>query len=89
MSDYVPYQGSLTIEELVDSIQTELTISCALPKTLPDAQIRQIIEKRALPWFYRSYQLIQTFQMNRQVLAHQLSLPPKLNMFLYRCSKSN
>lgn len=56
MSEYVPYQGGLTIEELVDSIQTELTISCALPKTLPDAQIRQIIEKRALPWFYRSYQ---------------------------------
>lgn len=56
MGDYVPYQGSLTIEELVDSIQTELTVSCALPKTLPDAQVRQIIEKRALPWFYRNYQ---------------------------------
>jgi hypothetical protein len=56
MGDYVPYQGSLTIEELVDSIQTELTVSCALPKSLPDAQIRQIIEKRALPWFYRNYQ---------------------------------
>jgi len=56
MGDYVPYQGSLTIEELVDSIQTELTVSCALPKSLPDAHIRQIIEKRALPWFYRNYQ---------------------------------
>lgn len=56
MSDYIPYQGGLTIEELVDSIQTELTIACALPKTLPDAQVRQIIEKRALPWFYRNYQ---------------------------------
>jgi hypothetical protein len=56
MSDYVPYQGSLTIEELVDSVQTELTISCSLPKSLPDAQIRQIIEKRSLPWFYRNYQ---------------------------------
>ena len=56
MSDYIPYQGGLTIEEMVDSIQTELTIACALPKTLPDAQIRQIIEKRALPWFYRNYQ---------------------------------
>jgi hypothetical protein len=56
MSDYVPYQGGLTIEELVDSVQTELTISCALPKSLPDAHIRQIIEKKALPWFYRNYQ---------------------------------
>jgi len=56
MSDYVPYQGGLTIEEFIDSIQTELTIACALPKTLPDEAIRLIVEKRALPWFYRSYQ---------------------------------
>jgi hypothetical protein len=53
---YVPYQGGYTIEEMVDLIQNELTISCALPKSLPDANIRQIIETRALPWFYRSYQ---------------------------------
>lgn len=55
-SEYIPYQGGLTIEELVDLIQNELTISCALPKTLPDANIRQIVETRALPWFYRNYQ---------------------------------
>lgn len=54
--NYTPYQGGLTIEELVDLVQNELTISCALPKTLPDANIRQIIETRALPWFYRNYQ---------------------------------
>jgi hypothetical protein len=53
---YVPYQGGYTIEEFIDFIQNELTISCALPKTLPDASIRQIIETRALPWFYRQYQ---------------------------------
>lgn len=53
---YVPYQGGITIEELIDQVQTDLTISCALPKTLPDEAIRLIIEKRALPWFYRSYQ---------------------------------
>jgi len=53
---YVPYQGGYTIEEMVDLIQTELTIACALPKTLPDASVRQIIENRALPWFYRWYQ---------------------------------
>lgn len=56
MSDYIPFQGGFTIDEFIDSINTELTISCALPKTLPDEAIRQIIEKRALPWFYRSYQ---------------------------------
>lgn len=55
MSEYKPYQGGFTIEEFIDSIQTELTISCALPKTLPDEAVRVIIEKRALPWFYRNY----------------------------------
>jgi hypothetical protein len=54
--EYIPYQGGLTIDEFIDSINTELTIACALPKSLPDAMIRQIVEKRALPWFYRSYQ---------------------------------
>jgi len=53
---YVPYQGGFTIEEFIDQIQTELTISCSLPKTLPDEAIRVIIERRALPWFYRNYQ---------------------------------
>lgn len=53
---YVPYQGGFTIEEFIDQIQSELTISCALPKTLPDEAIRTIIERRALPWFYRSSQ---------------------------------
>jgi len=55
-STYVPYQGGYTIEELVDLVQNELTISCALPRSLPDNSIRQIIETRGLPWFYRWYQ---------------------------------
>lgn len=54
--EYTPYQGGFTIEEFIDQIQTELTIACALPKTLSDEAIRVIIERRALPWFYRSYQ---------------------------------
>lgn len=56
MSEYVPYQGGFTIEEFVDGIQTDLNIACSLPKTLPNEAIRNIIEKRALPWFYRNYQ---------------------------------
>ena len=54
--DYIPFQGGLTINEFIDLVQTEITVSCALPKTLPDANLRQIIETRALPWFYRNYQ---------------------------------
>ncbi len=56
MADYTPYQCGYTIDEFIDLVQSELTISCALPKTLPDASIRQIVEARALPWFYRNYQ---------------------------------
>ena len=56
MADYIPFQGGLTIEEFIDTIQTEISVSCALPKTMPDANIRQIIESRALPYFYRWYQ---------------------------------
>ena len=55
-NEYLPFQGGYTIEEIIDLVQTELTIACSLPKTLPDASIRQIIEARALPWFYRNYQ---------------------------------
>lgn len=54
--EYIPIQDGYTMEEMIDLINNELTISCALPKTLPDANIRQIIETRALPWFYRNYQ---------------------------------
>lgn len=54
--EYVPYMGGYTIEELIDLVQGELTISCALPRTLPDTSVRQVIEARALPWFYRNYQ---------------------------------
>jgi len=54
--EYIPYQGGLTIDEFIDSINTELTIGCALPRSLPETMIRQIVEKRALPYFYRSYQ---------------------------------
>ena len=54
--DYVPYQGGYTIEELVDFVQNDLTIGCALPRNLPDSEIQRIVETRALPWFYRNYQ---------------------------------
>jgi len=56
MSEYVPYQNGLTIEEFVDFVQNEITVGCALPKVLPDSEIRRIVETKALPWFYRSYQ---------------------------------
>lgn len=44
-----------TIEELIDVVQGELTISCALPKLLPDLEIRRIIENKAMGWFFQNY----------------------------------
>ena len=55
-NEYVPDQNGLSIEELIDFVQNEITIGCALPKTLPDSEIRRIVETRALPYFYRNYQ---------------------------------
>jgi len=53
--EYVPSQSGYTIEELIDIIQLELTVGTALPKTLADADIRRIIETRAMPWFYKHW----------------------------------
>lgn len=44
------------IEELVDFVQQEITVGCALPKTLPDTEIRRFAETRAIKWFYQNYQ---------------------------------
>ena len=53
--EYRPSQTGYTIEELIDIIQLELTVGSSLPKTLPDADIRRIIETRAMPWFYKNW----------------------------------
>lgn len=29
------FQGGWTIDEFIDLVQTEISVSCALPKTLP------------------------------------------------------
>ncbi len=48
--------GAYAIEELIDFVQNDITIGCALPKTLPDSEIRRFVETRALKWFYQNYQ---------------------------------
>ena len=45
----------MTIEEIVDYVQQDLTMSCALPKLLPDQEIRRLIVRDATPWFYENY----------------------------------
>jgi hypothetical protein len=48
--------GSMTIEQLIDIVQQDLTISGMLPKVLPDIEIKRIIKEYALEWFYKNYQ---------------------------------
>lgn len=44
----------MVIEELIDQVQMALTASYALPKELPDLEIRRIIQQ-AQKYFYRKY----------------------------------
>lgn len=47
--------NTYTIDELIDFIQQDLTVGCALPKVLPDTEIRRFIETRAIKWFWQNY----------------------------------
>ena len=46
----------LTVEQLIDYVQADLTFSGMLPKVLPDLEIMRILKEEALEWFYRNYQ---------------------------------
>lgn len=46
----------LAIEELIDLVQQDLTVGCALPKVIPVTVIRRIVDTRAQKWFYTNYQ---------------------------------
>lgn len=49
------YSRRYTIEELIDLINAELTMDCALPQLLPTRTIRRVITTQAQPWFYQNY----------------------------------
>lgn len=51
------FNTAYTIEETIANTQAHLTMSGALPCILPDAEIRRVIERVALPYFYRNYYL--------------------------------
>lgn len=48
--------GSMAVEQLIDVVQQDLTISGMLPKVLPDIEIKRLIKEIALEWFYKNYQ---------------------------------
>ena len=47
--------GPMTQDEFVALIQQELSVACALPFTVPPAEITRII-KLSSDWFYKKYE---------------------------------
>ena len=48
--------AAITIEQLIDIAQADLTMSGLFPKVLPDTEIYRIVKEHALEWFYKNYQ---------------------------------
>jgi len=48
--------GSFAVEQLIDIVQQDLTISGMLPKVIPDIEVKRLIKEIALEWFYKNYQ---------------------------------
>lgn len=48
--------ASITIEQLIDIVNQDLTFSGLLPQVLPNAEIYRIIKEHSLEWFYKNYQ---------------------------------
>lgn len=47
---------SMTIDQLVDIVQADLTMSGLFDKILPDIEIIRLVREEALEWFYKNYQ---------------------------------
>jgi len=47
---------AMTIDQLVDIVQADLTISGLFDKVLPDLEIYRLVREEALEWFYKNYQ---------------------------------
>lgn len=50
---------SITIEQLIDIIQADLTFSGMLPKVLNDKEVKRVVKEMAMDWFYKNYQFAQ------------------------------
>jgi hypothetical protein len=79
---------SMTIDQLVDIVQGDLTISGLFDKILPDIEIIRLVREEALEWFYKNYQfskikifyfLEKNFMTTEQYHRNQyLILPPEV-----------
>lgn len=50
---------AITIDQLVDIVQADLTMTGLFPRVLPDLEIQRLIKENALEWFYKNYQYAQ------------------------------
>ena len=79
---------AMTIDQLVDIVQADLTISGLFDKVLPDIEILRLVREEALDWFYKNYQFSKTkmfyyleksFMTTEQYHRNQyLILPPEV-----------
>ena len=84
--------NTYTIDELIDFIQQDLTVGCALPKVLPDTEIRRFIETRAIKWFWQNYMYAvskvyyyvdkKAFTTDEFTKYSYITLPVKYKLFL-------
>ena len=51
---------AMTIDQLVDIVQADLTISGLFDKIIPDIEIIRLVREDALEWFYKNYQFSKT-----------------------------
>lgn len=54
---YQMNNDKMTIEQLVDYVQADLTFSGLMPKVLPDLEIVRLIKEKSMEYFYKNYQL--------------------------------
>jgi hypothetical protein len=47
---------NMIVDEIIDQIQSDLTVGGLLPCILPTQEIKRLIVKEALPYFYENYQ---------------------------------
>jgi hypothetical protein len=79
---------AMTIDQLVDIVQADLTLSGLFDKILPDLEIYRLVREEALDWFYKNYQfskikmfyfLEKSFMTTEQYSRNQyLILPPEV-----------
>lgn len=98
------YSGSkkgYTMQELIDVVQGELTVSGALPQFLPNLEIRRIVENIAAPFFYQNYYYSvqkvyyyvdhRAFQTEEWTQYRYIQLPPEIQSvsWVYNVTNTN